>query len=99
MIFGIYNILKIPVKFTNFSFLSLQKIYMQTYVLLCYMVIYIAPFTGDYSEARCIYKNVKQNTSCYSFFILSLFLHKTMLAASYFTVFRVMDPLPLHHRS
>src|SRR6218665_1881895 len=70
------NFTKIPVKFTNFSFLSLQKIYMQTYVMLCYMVIYIAPFTGDYSEARCIYKNVKQNTSCYSFFILSLFCTK-----------------------
>jgi len=44
---------------------------MQTYVMLCYMVIYIAPLTGDYSEALCIYmyKNVKQNTSCYSFLL------------------------------
>ena len=70
MIFRICKILKIPVKSTNFSFLSLQKIYMQTYVMLCYMVIYIAPLTGDYSEALCIYKNVKQNTSCYSFFYI-----------------------------
>src|SRR6218665_3291737 len=67
MIFRIYNILKIPVKSTNFIFLSLQTIYMQTYVMLCYMVIYIAPLTGDYSEALCIYKNVKQNTSCCRF--------------------------------
>src|SRR6218665_632433 len=102
-VFRTYNILKIPVTSTTFSFLSLQKTYIQTYVMLCYTVTYIAPLTGDYSEALCIYKNVKQNASCYSFFTLSLFMNKTMFGSStcsYFTVFRVMDPSsPLHHRS
>src|SRR6218665_1755829 len=59
--FSAFISFNIPVKSANISFLSLlslHKFHVQTYVMLCYMVIYIAPLTGGalYSEVLCIYK-------------------------------------------
>src|SRR6218665_380761 len=102
MIFPHLLLINIPVKSANFSFLSLQKIYVQTYVMLCYMVIYIAPLTGDYSEALCIYKMLSKIQAIIVVYIATIFAQNNVGSStcSYFTVFRVMDPpSPLHHRS
>src|SRR6218665_861441 len=81
-VFRTYNILKIPVTSTTFSFLSLQKTYMQTYVMLCYTVIYIAPlFRGALYLQKC-----EAKCKLLLFFTLSLFLHKTMLAAQHVVI-------------
>src|SRR6218665_77409 len=46
-------------------------------------------------------QNVKQNTSCIVVYIVTIFAQNNVGSStcSYFTVFRVMDPPPLHHLS